>query len=128
MNAHACPFCDHVRAGRIRVDGQQAVAIADSNPLNPGHTLIIPRRHESDFFALNDIEQEAMLRLARKVHADLDAQHHPDGFNLGVNVGAAAGQTVDHVHLHVIPRYRGDVAEPRGGVRWIIPARAPYWR
>jgi diadenosine tetraphosphate (Ap4A) HIT family hydrolase len=89
--------------------------------------LVVSRRHEPDFLALDPAEQQAVLALAAEVAARLRAERAPDGYNLGVNVGAAAGQTVDHAHLHVIPRYRGDVADPRGGIRWIIPGRARYW-
>ena len=105
-----------------------AVAIVDAFPLTPGHSLVLPRRHEPDFFALDADEREAVFALAWELKRILVERHQPDGFNLGVNVGDAAGQTVGHAHLHVIPRYRGDVPEPRGGIRWIIPEKAPYWR
>jgi diadenosine tetraphosphate (Ap4A) HIT family hydrolase len=122
-----CPFCELIARGQVRMDGGAAVAIADAFPLNPGHMLVLPRRHEPDFLALRPEELEAVANVARALVRDLKGEAHPDGFNLGVNVGPAAGQTIDHAHLHVIPRYAGDVAEPRGGIRWIIPARAPYW-
>ena len=72
-------------------------------------------------------EQHAVWALVEPVQRRIEQDHHPDGYNLGINVGVAAGQTIGHAHLHVIPRYRGDVAEPRGGIRWIIPERARYW-
>ena len=122
-----CPFCERIRAGRVLDERGPAVAIADAFPLNPGHTLIIPRRHEPDFFALSTAELEAMLALLRDARARVASVERPDGFNLGVNVGVAAGQTIDRAHIHLIPRFSGDVEEPRGGVRWIIPARAAYW-
>ena len=69
----------------------------------------------------------AIWRLVGPVKAQIDREFSPDGYNLGVNVGDAAGQTIGHAHLQMIPRYRGDVDDPRGGIRWILPARAPYW-
>ena len=72
-------------------------------------------------------EQSAMLAMLQRVRAMLDAELRPDGYNIGINDGAAAGQTVMHAHMHVIPRYRGDRADPRGGIRWIIPEKADYW-
>lgn len=72
-------------------------------------------------------EQSAMLAMLQRVRAMLDAELRPDGYNIGINDGAAAGQTVMHVHMHVIPRYRGDRPDPRGGIRWIIPEKADYW-
>ena len=95
--------------------------------MSPGHTLIVPRRHEPDFFALTAEEQAALVALVNPVRAALGEQFAPDAYNLGVNAGKAAGQTILHTHLHVIPRYAGDVAEPRGGVRWVLPETARYW-
>jgi diadenosine tetraphosphate (Ap4A) HIT family hydrolase len=89
--------------------------------------LVVPRRHEPNFLSLSDNEHAAIWGLAREVRAIIDRDHHPNGYNLGVNVGSVAGQTVDHAHLHIIPRYAGDVPEPRGGIRWIIPSKARYW-
>jgi diadenosine tetraphosphate (Ap4A) HIT family hydrolase len=123
----ACPFCDRFTTGDLTAENHLAAAFPDRYPLNPGHTLIVPRRHEPDFLALTGDEQDAIWRLVREVRAHLDARFQPPGYNLGVNVGEAAGQTVGHAHLHVIPRYPGDVADPRGGIRWIVPARAAYW-
>ncbi len=123
----ACPFCDRIAAGDVVAGNALAVAFPDAFPLTPGHTLVVPRRHEPDFLALTPEEQRDILALAAGVAARLARERGPDGYNLGVNVGAAAGQTVAHAHLHVIPRYRGDVGDPRGGIRWIIPERARYW-
>jgi diadenosine tetraphosphate (Ap4A) HIT family hydrolase len=106
-----CPFCTRIASAHAFQQDGTALALPDAFPLNPGHTLVIPRRHVADLFTLT-----------------ADQEHHPDAFNIGVNVGAAAGQTVDHAHVHVIPRYVGDVPDPRGGVRWVVPARAPYWK
>lgn len=124
----ACPFCRSVAAGTARWANEHAVAFADGFPLNPGHTLVVPRVHEPELFALPPAVRAGLWALCDVVHGDLVAEYGPDGFNLGVNVGAAAGQTVGHVHVHLIPRHAGDVADPRGGVRWVVPARAAYWR
>jgi diadenosine tetraphosphate (Ap4A) HIT family hydrolase len=104
-----------------------AAAFPDAFPLNEGHCLIVPRRHEADFFVLSKDEQGAMWALLASVRAYIEANRLPDGYNIGLNVGTAAGQTIAHVHLHVIPRYRADVSDPRGGIRWVIPAKAKYW-
>jgi diadenosine tetraphosphate (Ap4A) HIT family hydrolase len=87
----------------------------------------VSRRHVADLFDLSVDEQSALWALLPIVKRALDKQHSPAGYNVGVNVGATAGQTVGHVHVHVIPRYEGDAADPRGGVRWVLPKRADYW-
>lgn len=94
--------------------------------MNPGHALVIPKRHCADYFELSVEEQEGCWRLLNEVKRLVADRFSPDGFNVGINVGAIAGQTVPHVHLHLIPRYRGDVEEPRGGVRGVIPSRQQY--
>jgi diadenosine tetraphosphate (Ap4A) HIT family hydrolase len=121
-----CPFCN-LSQQRIVVEGVSAVALWDTHPLNPGHVLIVPRRHVASWFEASMAEREEMMRLADDARRIVIERHSPDGFNLGVNDGATAGQSVPHVHVHLIPRYRGDVPDPRGGVRWIIPERARYW-
>jgi diadenosine tetraphosphate (Ap4A) HIT family hydrolase len=104
-----------------------AVAFPDGFPLSSGHCLVVPRRHEPDFLALTSEEQAAVWALVAPVRRYVEAAWIPDGYNIGINVGESAGQTVAHAHLHVIPRRRGDVADPRGGIRWVIPGRARYW-
>lgn len=123
----SCPFCDLIAGSQVLLDGGLAVVIADASPLSRGHALVLPRRHEPNFLALSGDELAAVAIVAQTIVGRLRDEHHPDGFNLGVNVGAAGGQTVDHAHLHIIPRYLGDVADPRGGIRWILPERARYW-
>lgn len=103
------------------------LAVPDAFPVSPGHTLVVPRRHVSSFFDLTASERRTLLELLDSVKSHLEQEHHADGFNIGWNDGREAGQTVLHFHLHVIPRYRGDVKDPRGGLRWIFPAKADYW-
>lgn len=122
--ALTCPFCNHARDAVL--SNALAFALADRNPVSPGHLLLIPRRHVADWFDCSHEEQRALLDLAAQARRLILADRSPDGFNLGVNCGAAAGQTVFHVHLHLIPRYAGDQPDPRGGVRGVIPDRQRY--
>ena len=108
------------------VSNPLAFAIADAFPVSPGHTLVIPRRVVATWFDATRDEQHALMDLVDEVKVLLDAQHRPDGYNIGINVCAAAGQTVMHLHIHVIPRYTGDVPDPRGGVRHVIPGKGNY--
>lgn len=126
MSKASCPFCA-LPAERILLLADEALVIRDAFPVSPGHTLVIPRRHIGSFFELTDAERACMVELLAQVKAELDLSFQPDGFNIGINDGAAAGQTVPHLHLHLIPRYRGDAPDPRGGVRWVLPAKAKYW-
>lgn len=122
----ACPFCT-LPADRIVASNELAVVIRDGFPILPGHTLIIPKRHHGSFFEATADERNSMLALLDQARREIATELSPDGFNIGINDGAAAGQTVGHLHIHVIPRYLGDLADPRGGVRWIIPDKADYW-
>jgi superfamily II DNA or RNA helicase/diadenosine tetraphosphate (Ap4A) HIT family hydrolase/HKD family nuclease len=106
----------------------RAVAIHDKFPVSPGHTLIVTRRHVPDFFSCTAEERTAIFDMVDRVKNILDSRFHPDGYNVGFNSGEAAGQTVMHVHVHVIPRYKGDVEDPRGGVRYVLPGKANYLR
>lgn len=124
--SNPCPFCD-LPERRIILANELAVAIRDGFPVSPGHTLILPRRHVGSFFAATNEERAIMLALLDMSKEALDREFHPDGYNLGINDGLAAGQTVPHLHLHLIPRYDGDREDPRGGIRWIIPEKAQYW-
>ena len=107
----ACPFCQ-VGADRIVHSDEHALAILDAYPASPGHTLVVPRRHVCDFLALTPQEIHSMYNLLRLTCQAIDERLRPDGYNIGVNVGVAAGQTVEHAHLHIIPRYLRDVADP----------------
>jgi diadenosine tetraphosphate (Ap4A) HIT family hydrolase len=124
--SRTCPFCPP-DAGRIAHASALAIAIRDGFPVSPGHTLVIPRRHVSSLAELMDEEAAAVWALLGEARRRLHAELRPEGYNLGVNDGQAAGQTVMHLHVHLIPRYRGDRPDPRGGVRWIFPDKADYW-
>ena len=121
-----CPFCQLEQLNIVAANNF-AVAVYDRSPVNPGHALIIPRRHFVSFFEATQEEQNGMLELLSEMHQILLREREPSGFNIGINDGAAAGQTVMHLHIHLIPRYAGDTADPRGGVRWIFPHKAMYW-
>ena len=121
-----CPFCNF-NDPRIILENDKAFTIYDGFPVSSGHSLIIPKRHISSFFEANREEQISFLDLIYKMQRILMNERNPDGFNIGINDGEAAGQTVMHLHIHLIPRYLGDTEDPRGGVRWIIPEKAPYW-
>ena len=120
-----CLFCTPRGVTRRN---ELAYCARDSFPVSPGHSLIIPFRHSADFFDLSPEEMAACMALLVSTRADLDAELKPDGYNVGVNVGPAGGQSVLHVHVHLIPRYTGDHPDPRGGVRQIIPWKADYPR
>jgi len=121
-----CPFCD-IDKTRIVIESELAFVIRDGFPISPGHTLIIPKRHVSSFFETIQEEKLALLKLIDSAKKNIETEFKPHAYNIGINDGQAAGQTVPHLHIHLIPRYEGDVKDPRGGVRWIIPEKADYW-
>jgi len=123
---HDCPFCRPEPQRELIAESATVYAIADKYPVSPGHTLIIPKRHCAGFFELSFKEQSACMFMANAVKEILEKQYRPGGYNIGVNIGETAGQTISHVHIHLIPRYRGDVPEPRGGVRGVIPDKRDY--
>jgi len=120
-----CLFCTPRGVTRRN---ELAYCARDSFPVSRGHSLIIPFRHCADFFDLSLEEMAACLELLLATRKDLDEELRPDGYNVGVNVGRAGGQSVLHVHVHLIPRYAGDHPSPQGGVRQIIPWKADYPR
>ncbi|WP_238212885.1 HIT family protein [Caballeronia novacaledonica] len=126
MTSSPCPFCE-IPKSRIVGQNEHAFWIQDGYPVSPGHSLVIPKRHVGSFFDATKDERECLLALLDDAKAAAAASFSPDGFNIGINDGAAAGQTVPHLHIHLIPRFAGDVADPRGGIRWVIPAKADYW-
>ena len=123
ISSNNCPFC----ASEVAIlKNELAYARYDIYPVNEGHILVVPFRHVNDFFDLTREEREAVFMLVDEAKVLLDKKHKPDGYNIGVNVGEAAGQTVWHVHVHVIPRYKEDMDDPRGGVRGVIPEKQKY--
>jgi diadenosine tetraphosphate (Ap4A) HIT family hydrolase len=126
VNWPACPFC-HLPEERVFLATDTTLAVLDAYPIAEGHALVIPKRHVASVFELPAPEFAALWLHLATVRKVLAKQYKPDAFNIGVNDGAAAGQTVAHAHVHVIPRRIGDVPDPRGGIRWIIPEKAKYW-
>jgi diadenosine tetraphosphate (Ap4A) HIT family hydrolase len=118
----ACELCT---PGEIVLEGALAYARFDSNSLSRGHVLVVPRRHVANFFDMTADEQTEVLDLLRRAQRRIQSEFAPDGYNIGVNIGKPAGQTRMHVHVHLIPRYAGDVADPSGGIRCVLPARKP---
>jgi len=121
-----CPFCNPDSERELIVESATAYAMFDKFPVSNGHALIIPKKHCADYFDLTFREQSACTFILNTVKEILKKKLKPDGFNIGINVSVAAGQTVPHVHIHLIPRYKGDVKEPRGGVRGVIPEKKNY--
>jgi diadenosine tetraphosphate (Ap4A) HIT family hydrolase len=122
-----CVFCQRVKACNFDFSNDFAVAFPDHFPLADGHMLIIPKRHEIDIFALTPVERGALWNLVDVVFEDFVGRTGTRDCNIGVNNGVPAGQTIGHAHVHLIPRRLGDIPDPRGGVRWVIPKKAPYW-
>jgi diadenosine tetraphosphate (Ap4A) HIT family hydrolase len=114
-------------SGRVLLRNDTAIAIRDAYPVTAGHTLVIPRRHVRSFFDTTADERASMLGLLDAAKQQLQLEFSPAGYNIGINDGDAAGQTIGHLHIHLIPRYPGDRSDPRGGVRWVIPDKADYW-
>lgn len=121
-----CPFCLKEIIKRIIFSNQDAFAIYDQYPVSNGHILIIPKRHCDNYFSLTTQEQQACWNLVSEMQEKISKEFHPDGFNLGINIGKAAGQTVEHVHIHLIPRFSGDMKNPRGGVRHCVEGKGYY--
>lgn len=126
MSELHCPFCT-LPGERIVVANLHGVVIRDAFPVSPGHTLVIPRRHMASFFELEPGERDALFALLDEAKRHLDRELKPVAYNIGINDGPAAGQTVPHLHIHLIPRYAGDRPDPRGGIRWVFPDKADYW-
>ncbi len=121
-----CPFCSPA-PGALIAESDRSRALSDAYPVAPGHALVVPKRHVARTFELTDEEWADLWALARRVREMVPELLGSDAINIGVNDGAAAGQTVPHVHVHLIPRRQGDVADARGGIRRVIPKRADYW-
>ena len=122
-----CIFCDKkIDKERVLFETFNWIAIYDAYPVSKGHTLLISKQHYSDYFGLPEALKESMHYGIEEIKAILDAKFKPDGYNIGVNCGEAAGQTIPHFHIHIIPRYKGDVENPRGGVMGVIPSMQNY--
>ena len=118
--------CELCTPDKVLLGDDLAYVRLDNNSLSRGHALVVPRRHVADFFEMTPAEKTAVLVLLDAAKMQIDKEHAPDGYNIGVNVGKAAGQSRMHVHVHLIPRYAGDVADPRGGIRCVLSgARGP---
>jgi diadenosine tetraphosphate (Ap4A) HIT family hydrolase len=126
MTDPACPFCNPA-PDRVFHTSELVLALWDAFPVSPGHALIVPKRHVASWFDATPGECRELTETVERVRAIVERTHQPHGFNVGWNDGRAAGQTVFHLHVHVIPRYEGDADDPRGGIRWILPNRARYW-
>ena len=122
-----CIFCDRLmNNGEVVFENTLALAYNDKNPVSKGHMIFITKRHAETFFDINKEEREAIFQLVEMAKEKLDREYKPDGYNIGLNCGISAGQSVMHIHLHLIPRYNGDVENPRGGVRGVIPHKRDY--
>ncbi len=121
-----CLFCTDPEGTTLQ--NELAYSGRDSYPVSPGHTVVIPKRHVAEFFDLTSEELTACMDLINEEKKLIDEEFSPDGYNIGANIGPAAGQSILHVHIHIIPRYKGDVANPQGGVRHVLPSKAHYKR
>ena len=113
----SCIFCDYIDSKNIIIENDLAFAVYDQYPVNKGHVLIMPKRHYASYFDAMTDEIMAFNDLINKVKKIIDSELQPDGYNIGINIGEAAGQTIFHLHIHIIPRYSGDVDNHRGGIR-----------
>jgi len=123
MNMTECVFCNRTDA---IIENDLAQVIYDGIPVSNGHLLVIPRRHVASWFEATQAEREALFELVDQAKDFLEESHHPDGYNIGINVGKDAGQSIFHLHIHLIPRYAGDIENPKGGVRGVIPHKRIY--
>ena len=123
-----CIFCNpnNSKQNTLIAENELAFARWDNFPVSDGHAEVIPKRHVSSYFDLSDDEVSALFALSKEAKSIIDEKYHPDSYNLGINNGPEAGQTIPHCHIHLIPRYVGDVENPRGGVRHIIPGKGNY--
>ena len=122
-----CLLCDQFIINKKSLfENELAVAFFDEFPVSKGHVLIITKGHAATFFDITNEEQIAIIDLLNKCKEYIDKKYHPDGYNVGLNCGETAGQSVMHVHMHLIPRYKGDVENPRGGIRGVMPNRKNY--
>lgn len=121
-----CPFCAPDPSRELITESATVYAMFDKYPVNPGHALIIPKQHVADYFDLPERTKAACWAVVDRVRKLLSQRFHPDGFNVGINAGAPAGQTIPHAHIHLIPRFNGDTENPTGGVRRVIEGKGDY--
>jgi len=122
-----CEFCE-IDLSRVLDEDKHSFVVQDAYPISTGHMLVVPKAHVADWFELSTAEHVSMIHLLQKHRARLmQADSTIDGFNFGANCGESAGQTIMHCHLHLVPRRFGDADDPRGGIRWVLPASAKYW-
>jgi len=126
MNIKSCPFCTLPDERKLSFNSR-AILIRDAYPISKGHSLVLPKKYVGSFFELTEFEQLELIQLLNQAKHDLDQLFKPTAYNVGINDGIAAGQTIPHLHIHLIPRYDGDQVDPRGGVRWLFPDKADYW-
>jgi len=122
-----CPFCT-ITPDKMVAQDALTFTVRDTLPVSPGHTLILPKRHIAGIFEATKEEVAALWVAVQQARSQLLKEFSPDGFNIGINDGLASGQTILHLHIHIIPRYKGDMPDPRGGIRWIFPDKAVYWK
>ncbi|WP_062050474.1 HIT family protein [Bacillus sp. JCM 19034] len=120
-----CPFCNYDYLN-IELKNEVAIAFFDKYPVQKGHLLIVPKQHVESYFDASTLQIMAIHELIQEGKSLLDEQFAPDGYNIGINIGAYGGQTINHLHFHLIPRYKGDIDDPRGGIRKAIPNLVPY--
>ena len=125
MENQDCLFC-RTNLGKILLEGELCFVCWDTYPVNPGHALVVPYRHFASYFDATEEEKRELWALTDNAKKILDQKHRPDGYNVGINVGHWAGQSIHHVHIHLIPRYQGDMENPKGGVRGVIPGKQKY--
>ena len=125
MKYSACPFCNPEK-NEILINSKFWYARWDKYPVNKGHLLIITFRHETSYFNATNEEKRSLLNIIERCKQIIDTKFHPEGYNIGINIGVAAGQTIEHLHVHLIPRYKGDIKDPKGGVRGVIPRKRIY--
>jgi diadenosine tetraphosphate (Ap4A) HIT family hydrolase len=120
-----CPFCNP-DPDRVFHESGLVIGLWDRYPVSPGHALLIPRNHVANWFDADPATQLALISALPMAREAISKHHSPDGFNIGINAGKAAGQTIFHLHVHLIPRYKGDQEDPRGGVRHVMSDKANY--
>lgn len=121
-----CFFCKSINNKDFELENKYAVARLDDFPVNKGHLEIITKRHVKDWWETTEEERIAIFNLLDEAKKIIDNKYNPDGYNIGMNLGEKAGQSIMHLHVHLIPRYNGDVLNPKGGVRGIIPNKQNY--